>query len=129
MNTVTKPNLQQCPSKLESCREEALRALGQLGDATRALDVDSEKDVGDRCVGDLVRESLYLQSSQRRSLLRKVEAALDRIREGTYGMCDICGDSIARRRLEALPWTDLCLHCQETIEQELQASRDSQAGR
>jgi len=45
-------------------------------------------------------------------LLSKVEAALDRIREGTYGSCASCGKAIPRERLEAVPSADLCLECQ-----------------
>ena len=45
-----------------------------------------------------------------------IEAALQRIREGTYGVCVACGDDIQCGRLEALPWTQHCLPCQETVE-------------
>jgi len=40
-----------------------------------------------------------------------IEHALRKIKEGTYGLCDICGQSIAPERLEALPWANLCLSC------------------
>lgn len=43
--------------------------------------------------------------------LRQVDAALKRLRDGTYGMCEICGQSISEKRLQALPWADACLTC------------------
>lgn len=49
-----------------------------------------------------------------RHLLREieaVEAALRRIREGTYGVCEACGKPIGRERLEALPTAALCITC------------------
>ena len=46
-------------------------------------------------------------------LLEKVEAALDKIKEGTYGVCNHCGNSINIKRLEALPSAILCKECQE----------------
>ena len=46
-----------------------------------------------------------------RDLLTEVEYALHRIAEGSYGLCDNCGQSIEPARLEALPQATLCLNC------------------
>jgi DnaK suppressor protein len=43
--------------------------------------------------------------------LEKVEAALRRLDDGTYGVCASCGDPIAPERLEAIPWTPICIDC------------------
>ncbi len=53
------------------------------------------------------------QSSERRlkDLLAKVEYALHKFNEGSYGLCDNCGQSIEPARLEALPHANLCLNC------------------
>jgi DnaK suppressor protein len=48
-------------------------------------------------------------------LLRAVEAALNRVRQGTFGICGVCHQPISRARLEALPWTP---HCRDCTEQE-----------
>lgn len=47
---------------------------------------------------------------------RQVQAALGRIRDGRYGECEECGGSIGLKRLEAAPWAELCLSCQEALE-------------
>jgi DnaK suppressor protein len=46
-------------------------------------------------------------------LLRAVEAALSRIRQGTFGVCEVCHQPISRARLEAVPWTRHCRDCKE----------------
>lgn len=56
-------------------------------------------------------------------LLKKVEAALDKIKEGTYGECNHCGKSINIKRLEALPSATLCMECQEESDERDLASR------
>ena len=56
---------------------------------------------------------------QRRRLADKSQALADaweQVREGTYGLCRLCGERIPRRRLEAVPTATLCVHCQEEVE-------------
>ena len=43
--------------------------------------------------------------------LSAVEAALVRVAEGTYGVCEVCGRPIAPERLEAIPWAATCVSC------------------
>lgn len=49
-------------------------------------------------------------------LLREVMAALARIDDGGYGICDACQEEIKPKRLNAVPWTRYCLQCQESID-------------
>jgi len=58
----------------------------------------------DLAVGTMEREQ---------AMLAEIEQALSRMKEGLYGVCADCGDEIPERRLKALPWTRLCLHCAE----------------
>ena len=44
-----------------------------------------------------------------RDLLHKIDRALKRIDDGTYGICDICGKPIEKARVKALPYVDLCI--------------------
>ena len=46
-------------------------------------------------------------------LLRAIEEAFARIRQGTYGVCVVCKQPIAKARLEAVPWTRVCRECKE----------------
>jgi DnaK suppressor protein len=46
-------------------------------------------------------------------LLRAIEEALGRIRQGTFGVCEVCKQPISKARLEAVPWTRHCRDCKE----------------
>ena len=59
-------------------------------------------------------EWIFLQKNNfDMALLREIEGALERLRDGTYGTCMDCGMPLARKRLEALPWARYCVTCQE----------------
>ena len=50
--------------------------------------------------------------------LRNVRAALRRIREGSFGVCEECEEQISPKRLSAIPWASLCVICQEARDRE-----------
>jgi DnaK suppressor protein len=54
------------------------------------------------------------------SHLRNVRAALRRIQEGTFGICQECDDDIATKRLVAVPWAQFCIRCQEAVDRSLE---------
>jgi DnaK suppressor protein len=57
---------------------------------------------------------LAIQHADRESrLLREVEGALQRLKDGTYGICIECDEPIADKRLAAVAWASRCLHCQQ----------------
>jgi DnaK suppressor protein len=61
--------------------------------------------------------SLSYQFQERdRSLLMRIDRALSKITEGTYGDCESCGAEISDRRLKARPFAEFCIDCQEEQE-------------
>ncbi|MFO8070566.1 MAG: TraR/DksA C4-type zinc finger protein [Polyangia bacterium] len=74
--------------------------------------------------------SEYLQSFQfrlrgrERTFLSKIDKALAKIEEGTFGECESCGEPIHLKRLEARPETTLCIKCKEEQEREEQQFGD-----
>jgi len=62
------------------------------------------------------REMASRELSRHASVVRELRAALNRVAEGTYSLCVDCGDTIAPRRLAAVPWAARCLSCQEDFE-------------
>jgi RNA polymerase-binding transcription factor DksA len=48
-----------------------------------------------------------------RRTLQEIDVALERMKAGRYGQCEICGTSIPEARLRALPWTRFCVRCAE----------------
>ncbi len=90
-------------------RRKAL--LGHLVGVEEALDAPLPKDWEDRSSerqGDEVLESLGKAELEE---LRQVDAALARLKEGSYGFCQICGDAISEERLDLLPATPFCKTC------------------
>ena len=70
--------------------------------------------------GDLSQQSheewLFLnRNNLEKTLLREVEEALVRVKEGTYGICQECEEPISPKRLQALPWAKFCVRCQEML--------------
>jgi DnaK suppressor protein len=64
-----------------------------------------------------IDQSMQMRLGNREALyLKKVEQALDRIKEGTYGECLGCGEEIGAKRLEARPTAELCIICKEEEE-------------
>ena len=55
------------------------------------------------------RELDYSLEENSETVLREIDAALQRIEDGTYGVCEGCGKPIEEERLEAIPWTRLCI--------------------
>ncbi len=53
-----------------------------------------------------------------RKLIKKIDQAIERIREGEFGECDACGGDISLKRLQARPVTTLCIECKTAQEQE-----------
>jgi DnaK suppressor protein len=62
------------------------------------------------------RELAALTLDRDSRLLREVMAALARIENGGYGICDACEEEIKPKRLNAVPWARHCLQCQESID-------------
>ena len=59
--------------------------------------------------------SLDLASNERQ-LIYEIDEALKKIQDGRFGICEECKSSITKRRLKAIPYTRLCLKCQEAKE-------------
>lgn len=116
LKTMDSSEVEQFENILKKRRDETVRFLNRLGDETKDIDSDTPADAADRCVISLSKEALFHQSDERRGMLRTIDAALGRIQQGTFGVCIACGEQINARRLNALPWTQYCIHCQERRE-------------
>jgi len=64
-----------------------------------------------------IKISLAMRERERQRA-RDIRFALRQIEDGTYGVCEECGEQIAVARLMAFPATTLCVHCKEALEQE-----------
>jgi DnaK suppressor protein len=75
-------------------------------------------DFMDVATDNLEYELNYLFEEREREKLQNIDDALSRIKDGTYGECDECGDDIDVDRLMALPFTHLCLDCKSKQERQ-----------
>ena len=104
-------------SRLESERKHLLQELEQLLASAHPTDERREgspfgKREEEATETSELEKRLALEQ-RTRGLLAEVEHALQKFEEGTYGLCDKCGQPILRERLEALPQASLCLQCKE----------------
>ncbi len=112
---------------LKKKREEMLR--NTLREFRLAISGEEKGSVGAGMEeGDM---SLLYQTQNMRSrhldaqreTVKKIDAALRRIKEGTYGICAECGDEIGDQRLHVIPFATLCRECQEDIERRRRCNR------
>jgi RNA polymerase-binding transcription factor DksA len=116
-------------ARLERQLRQTMERLRQLGGAIVVEDVpppvlnnsslsdsvDSIRESEDREIS-LVTRGLLVERANR------LADALDRLRTGTYGLCEQCGEPIAPARLEALPEVTTCVRCQDWIERQAKRS-------
>ena len=86
--------------------------------ATAEQEDDAIKDLGDQANAAYTREFFFELGNGDRRVLRDVVAALQKIEAGSFGNCERCGEPIADKRLEALPFARYCIDCQRLVEQE-----------
>ena len=103
-------------NKLRSLREVLPAAVTQV------------KDDEERSMEDFVLGMDFALMEMESETLRKIDEALLRLEEGTYGACSECDESISEMRLKALPFAILCRDCQEQAEESL-AARNARPSR
>lgn len=98
---------------LESERDDLRAGLGDLTAVSRdpAATIGFGKRVGEGTSQAIDRIEKVGQAGALAAKLADVERALAKIDEGTYGVCDRCGNAIAEGRLEVRPWSALCVTC------------------
>jgi RNA polymerase-binding protein DksA len=110
-------------SQVEHYRQVLIARRDEMSNATVraqsevAGQVDlNQFDDGDKSVADTATDGLLHEAGRDSEQLAQIETALSRIREGTYGICDACGEHIPEPRLNAVPWATLCVRDQETAD-------------
>jgi len=84
---------------------------GSLEDETEEIIGNSDNHLGDTATATLDREIDYSLEENSEQVLRAIDGALQRIEEGTYGICETCGQPISEERLEAIPYATQCIDC------------------
>lgn len=92
--------------KREEILSEAERTLTELTDQSGNI-----PDPNDRASAEADRSFELRIRDRERKLLPKIASALERIKDGSFGECEGCGEAIGMKRLEARPVTSLCIDC------------------
>ena len=81
-----------------------------IGDGYQEM-LATARDEEDQATVSLMAETSLTLLGPKRQELEAIEEALQRLETGTYGLCEVCGQSIEPRRLEIMPEAPLCLNC------------------
>lgn len=107
--------------RLEEMRSQITKML--VGAKKEVTSPDESKGYSqhsaDEGTDDFVKSVNLELTSKEYKVLRQIDRALEKIEEGTYGICDISGDEIPIKRLEALPYAAMTVSSQEKMEKGL----------
>lgn len=98
-------------------QHELLQRVTQSDQEGREADEEATQDLADKAANAYTKEFLFHQSNDNRQILVLVNEALDRIKDGRYGVCVECHDDVQAKRLEAVPWARHCIECQAKQDQ------------
>jgi len=107
---------------LEDRRREIQDKLRQVRE-TLPAQVDEVRDTEEQSVTDFVQAMEFALMEMKAETLSKIDQAIQRLEQGTYGICAECGAPISEARLKALPFATLCIACQEREESREAAER------
>ncbi|OGX20368.1 MAG: hypothetical protein A3K54_00350 [Omnitrophica WOR_2 bacterium RBG_13_44_8] len=69
--------------------------------------------IADEGTNTFERERDFTMGDNMKVLISRIDKAIEKIKNGTYGICEICGREIGYERLEALPFVNLCINCKK----------------
>lgn len=75
-------------------------------------------DLGDQASAEIDRNFMLRLRGREQRLLKKIDEAIEKIENGSFGICDVCGQEIDIKRLEARPVTTMCIYCKTEQEEE-----------
>jgi DnaK suppressor protein len=102
--------------------QEKLRSLREM----LPLEAADVRDTEEQSVDDFVQEVDFALMQMKSDTLRRIDEAMHRLEDGTYGVCVDCSTDISAGRLKALPFAELCRSCQELREAELREAHDTE---
>lgn len=120
-----KKDLNVYKDKLIKLREETTEELKQMSEevimkspAESSGDISSHSfHLADAAAGVFERDFSMGLASKGREIIRRIDSALHKIEESSYGNCEVCSKPISKRRLDVLPYARYCLKCQKQAEE------------
>ena len=115
---LTKKELKKFQELLEDKRKVVLERARQMLSEGMVLDANDLPDEMDLASSEYIQSFELRLRDREKSLLSKLDLALKKIDDGSFGICEICEEPIGKKRLEARPETSLCIKCKEDQERE-----------
>ena len=110
--------LKQAADTLQETKKQLLKEMqGRVREETEGVK-DEGRDTYDLASDERDREINFILNDREREKLHAIDDALQRIKDKTYGICESCEGEIQLGRLKVLPFTRLCVKCQEETEKE-----------
>lgn len=111
-----KSDLKRFKLILEEKREALVKAAQESLQEDMKLDTNDLPDEMDLAASEYLQSFTFRLRGRERFFLDKIDQALKRIEDGSFGICDTCEEPISVKRLEARPETTLCIRCKEDQE-------------
>jgi len=110
--------LKQAAEKLAETKKQLLKEMqGRVKGETEGVK-DEGRDTYDLASDERDREINFILNDREREKLHAIDEALERLKDKSYGICESCEGEIQLGRLKVLPFTRLCVKCQEENEKE-----------
>ena len=106
---------------LAAKKESITRKLTETITESKEMESNVAQDLVDKAETSYTKEFLLSLSDGEREQLLLIDEALKRLAHGEFGVCQVCHKEIGAKRIIAIPWTPLCIDCQQKAEEELQA--------
>jgi DnaK suppressor protein len=106
---------------LENQRNTLLKEVMLSLDPVATPGIQTFSDLGDQASAESDRNFYIRLKEREQKLIKKIDAALDQIENGTFGICEGCGKEIGLKRLKARPVATLCIKCKTEAEKEEKA--------
>lgn len=114
--SLREKKIQEIKKKLLKQKESLLSEAGYI--LNSLPDETIFPELGDQASAEIDRNFMLRLKGRERQLLKKIDEAIEKIDSGTYGICDVCGEEINIKRLEARPVTTMCIECKIDQEEE-----------
>jgi DnaK suppressor protein len=111
-------------SKFKKILEARLEELERVVRNRDAITIEKSADALDEVQHAAERELAIRNLDRESHMLRNVRSALRRINDGSFGICAHCEEEISPKRLNAVPWTALCIQCQEQADRNREQGND-----
>jgi len=115
---LSKKELKKFQELIEEKRKLVLERARQLMSEGMVLDTNDLPDEMDLASSEYIQSMDFRLRGREKGLLSKLDLAIKKIEDGTFGQCESCDEPIGKKRLEARPETSLCIKCKEDQERE-----------